>query len=242
MQAGGRQIWIDNMLSITNILPMRMILLLLLPFLNMGCTVVVWHEALTSKPSSPHVVGSTADGSRRAVVEYYDYDGIDSHYDFFALGADCDGRLAGPLVYDGFERTASGIARDLVPPQRTEVMHFRFAKADRVNPASVDHFARSDGARVCELLIPELDCVAIALDGGDRPLPLVGPADKPNCEQRLAEDARIVLLPATQPQSPRARAGAIGRAVLLTPLTLVVDVVIVPVGLILVATGNIPRC
>lgn len=220
-----------------------LLLLLLLPLTNLGCTMELWGEALDSDLRSPYVSGTTGSGARqRIVVDYRGYGG--SSGQAYALPIDTDGRLTGVLVYTGLERTATAIERDLTAPQRSAVQNFRFPAADRV--ANDDIVWPDEPAPLAGWLdLPSLHCRAIALDVNNRTLPLVPTgrtlANKPP-EMKLPEDARIVLLPDRQRRPTSEQAAAIGRAVLLTPLTLVGDVVVVPLFLILVATDSFPKC
>jgi hypothetical protein len=198
--------------------------MLVLPVFSGGCTVRMWNNATRSHDDGPVCRWVTdRDGVERPVVLYGS--------SYIALPLDCDGRIYGPVVYNGDGRTAAAIARDLTDEQRAALREYRFATANHVDYSQIKWFPYDDAWNgPLHLDIPEANCTAMAINTDGRPLPVIG-RDAKCPDGRLPEDARIVLLPDRQPRDPRQRQGDILLATTFTPLLVAGDIVLSPLYL-----------
>jgi hypothetical protein len=193
------------------------------------------------------VSGDDAVSHPQFIAIYYQWNslrGVSAHEFRNLLPEDEAGRVKWPFVVPGSPTTEDEIAAALPREQLNAVRAFRFTRADRQAARELASTSGLKQQTTSGMPIQRLLCTAYAFDDKGNPVREIPSGVLGSTENgqtwRFPPGCTIILIPDEQPRPGGDHAGAIAKAVVLTPLTLTFDVLSLPIGLILFATGNLP--
>lgn len=201
--------------------------LLLFPafFGQFGCaTPEVWEGARRDDRTYEGIVRSVdpATGNAQLIVRYGGWAIPDA---FVSLPLDSSGAPPAALTYTGKARISRQISADLSPARSLGVAQFPLTPTPAQSAAN-----SADDVEPIFCYLAHFSIVAVALRQDGTPLPR--PQSVSNDAVTFPSDCRILLLPDSIPRPIEERRASAVEATLLTPLTLAIDVALIPVGVV----------
>jgi len=201
--------------------------LLLFPafFAQFGCaTPEVWEGAKRDDRTYEGIVRSVdpATGNAQLIVRYGGWAIPDA---FVSIPLDSSGAPPAALTYTGKPRISRQISADLSPAQSLSVAQFPLTPAPAHETADT-----AEDVEPIFCYLSHVSIVAVALRQDGTPLP--GPHGVSNDAVTFPNDCQILLLPDSIPRPTEERRASAVKATLLTPITLVIDLALIPVGIV----------
>lgn len=225
------------------------LVLLAFTFGSCGCTYALWENP---HQTQMHVteVRAVAEGSKgapaRAIVGY-EVSGGHGNFDV-ALPLDSDGLPDSRFVYQGSKPTVAAILAEVGTAQRAQIHAAPLSSGKSWKKAPEHQSLRGAGWNWSPTYHVEWQDFGLAVVILSRDVKRSWPAKDSDGLQPKAESIRVldgetvVLLPASQPRPEGDLAGAKVIASILTPVSVGVDVVIIPLYILLAITGIYSKC
>lgn len=199
--------------------------MLLLMFTQSGClTTAMWRRGVRTTVQNPQVVSGKSNGA--VLVQY----GEGSDTTKVMLPIERTGDAAWPLRYSGTARSLKAIEQDVSASQASAVNRCVLPLDWPMGSGYFPEVRKTGASTGAPSEVLDVD--VIAFDGEGNPVGDIVRLGNGKVSARFPTDSAIYFLPKSQPRAPGAIAGDTAILMLITPLSLAVDLVITPVHLL----------